>query len=161
VAIHSVAVVLCAQLRKRLQEQFIHEIQRCQADNVSLRNELVRAQTDLAFLSSTVSEMTQHGGRVGRTRLSEAMRICNRLDASGAPRGGSGTDTQHIRGPDSLGTAVLLRDDPAAPKPRAGAAVASRSVARRGGTHGRVAGHVSPATGASSSAATGLEGGAQ
>lgn len=71
-------------MRLRIVEQFNHDKALLAADNTSLRNELVRAQTDLTFLSGAVREMVEHDGRISRTRLSEAVRICEQVDVKDA-----------------------------------------------------------------------------
>jgi len=66
-----------------LKQQAAHEHSMLAADNTSLRSELARAQTDLAFLSGAIKEMSNHSGRISRTRLHEAMRICSKVEAGG------------------------------------------------------------------------------
>lgn len=59
--------------------QFQHENSLLGADLTSAQNELARARADLVFLSGAVREMVTHEGKIGRTRLSETMRICTRV----------------------------------------------------------------------------------
>lgn len=67
-------------------EQLKHDKRLLQASLSRTKEDIARVQEDCVFLAGAVKEMVAHSGRIGRTRLNEALRICSRVSASSGDR---------------------------------------------------------------------------